>query len=318
MTKRGIECVVGSRQVLLDPKVVDSTGINFVSHAHMDHLPTRNGGAILASDHTRAIAATRGFKPDRYATSAEGFEMIDSGHILGSRGLLFDDIFYTGDICTHSRGFLQGARIPKCKILITECTFGLDEFVFPGVNETVRRVNGLISDLYGRGLPVILMGYPLGKAQTLTRLFRRWMPLYFHDAVMEMNTLHASLGVDLPSGIGHTEAESKGLLRKKPWVMVAPPMAEKTKFVCDMKSRYGAITIGFSGWARSKRFPYARKTDYSIPMSDHCDYNELIEMVRRSGAERVYTTHGFIEEFAQTLRGMGIDAEPLQESNGGK
>jgi len=47
------------------------------------------------------------------------------------RALSFDDVFYTGDITLRDRGFLKGAKIPKCKTLITECTFGLPEFVFP-------------------------------------------------------------------------------------------------------------------------------------------------------------------------------------------
>lgn len=311
MTKNGIQCTVGTRRIHLDPKTADHKGVNFVSHAHMDHLPSKNGGVILSSSQTSTIASLRGFDMKNHMTDAEGFELIDSGHILGSRGVLFDGIFYTGDICTRSRGFLRGAKIPKCKTLITECTFGLDEFVFPSVRETERRVNHLISELYGRGLPVILMGYQLGKAQTLTRLFGHWMPLYFHDSVFAMNTLHTKLGVDLAPGMKHTEAESRGLLNKKPWMMIAPPLSEKNEFVQRMKERYGAVTIGFSGWVQSTKFSFGRRTDYSIPMSDHCDYNELMWLVRQSGAEQVYTTHGFVEEFAASLRRIGISAEPL-------
>jgi putative mRNA 3-end processing factor len=46
-------------------------------------------------------------------------------------------------------------------------------------------------------------------------------------------------------------------------------------------------------------------------MSDHCDYNELINMVVQSGAEQVYTIHGFVDEFAEDLRKRGISAQPL-------
>ena len=49
MTKNGILCEVGEKRVYLDPKNGDSTGINFVSHAHSDHLPSKNGGTILSS-----------------------------------------------------------------------------------------------------------------------------------------------------------------------------------------------------------------------------------------------------------------------------
>ncbi|EPA05634.1 hypothetical protein BG20_I2142 [Candidatus Nitrosarchaeum limnium BG20] len=315
MTKNGILCEINGRRVYLDPKNTDATGVNFVSHAHSDHLPSKNGGMILSSVETSEIAHLRGFKMENHVQSIDDFSLIDSGHILGAKGLLFDDIFYTGDICTRNRGFLQGAVVPKCKTLITECTFGLPEFVFPKLDEIKKQVNELISELYGKGIPVILLGYQLGKAQTITQLFGHWGPLYFHDSVKLMNDLHRQLGVSLPDGIGHTEAEKNGLLSKKPWAMVAPLMSEKNQFLKDMKSKYGAVTIGFSGWAQSKRFSFGRRTDYSITMSDHCDFNELVDMVVRSGAEQVYTIHGFVEEFAEHLRKIGIRAQPLRENS---
>ncbi|CAD6522833.1 conserved hypothetical protein [metagenome] len=315
MTKNGILCEVDGKRVYLDPKNTDSTGVNFVSHAHSDHLPSKNGGTILSSIETSEIAHLRGFKMENHVQSIDDFSLIDSGHILGAKGLLFDDIFYTGDICTRNRGFLQGAIVPKCKTLITECTFGLPEFVFPKLDEIKKQVNELISELYGKGIPVILLGYQLGKAQTITQLFGHWGPLYFHDSVKLMNDLHRQLGVPLPDGIGHTEAEKTGLLSKKPWAMVAPLMSEKNQFLKDMKSKYGAVTIGFSGWAQSKRFSFGRRTDYSITMSDHCDFNELVDMVVHSGAEQVYTIHGFVEEFAEHLRKIGIRAQPLRENS---
>ena len=315
MTKNGILCEINNKQVYLDPKSADAKGINFVSHAHSDHLPSKNGGTILSSVETNRIANLRGFKMENHVNSLDDFSMIDSGHILGAKGLLFDDIFYTGDICTRDRGFLQGAKIPKCKTLITECTFGLPEFVFPKMGEIQKQVNELISELYGKGIPVILMGYQLGKAQTITELFGHWEPLYFHDSIKEMNLLHQQLGVSLKEGIGHSEAEKNGLLERKPWVMIAPMMSGKNKFVQDMKSRYGAVTVGFSGWAQSTRFSFGRRTDYSIPLSDHCDFNELVDMVLQSGAEQVYTIHGFVDEFAQHLEKMGIRAQPLLENS---
>jgi len=315
MTKNGILCEVNDRRVCLDPKNADATGINFVSHAHADHLPSKNGGTILSSIETNEIANLRGFKMENHIESLDDFSLIDSGHILGAKGLLFDDIFYTGDICTRNRGFLQGAKIPKCKTLITECTFGLPEFVFPKMEEIQKQVNELISELYGKGIPVILMGYQLGKAQTITQLFGHWGPLYFHDSVKQMNDLHHKLGVKLHEGIGHTEAQNQGLLDKKPWVMVAPMMSEKNPFIREMKSKYGAVTIGFSGWAQSAKFPFGRRADYSIPMSDHCDFDELVEMVVQSGAEKVYTIHGFVEEFATHLKKLGISAQPLRENS---
>ena len=315
MTKNGIVCEINNKKIFLDPKNTDSSGVNFVSHAHTDHLPSKNGGTILASIETNKIANLRGFKMQNHVEKMDDYFLINSGHILGSKGLLFDDIFYTGDISTRDRGFLKGAKIPKCKTLITECTFGLPEFVFPKLEVIKKQVNELISELYTRGVPVILMGYQLGKAQTITHLFGHWSPLYLHDSVKEMNDLHQQLGVPLMEGMGHSEAQNKGLLDKKPWIMVAPMMSEKNNFLKEMRTKYGAVTIGFSGWAQSTKFPFGRRTDYSIAMSDHCDFDELVSMVVQSGAEQVYAIHGFVEEFTAHLRKIGITAQPLRENS---
>jgi len=315
MTKNGIVCEINNKKIFLDPKNTDSSGINFVSHAHTDHLPSKNGGTILASIETNKIANLRGFKMQNHVEKMDDYFLINSGHILGSKGLLFDDIFYTGDISTRDRGFLKGAKIPKCKTLITECTFGLPEFVFPKLEVIKKQVNELISELYTRGVPVILMGYQLGKAQTITHLFGHWGPLYLHDSVKEMNDLHQQLGVPLMDGMGHSEAQNKGLLDKKPWIMVAPMMSEKNNFLREMRTKYGAVTIGFSGWAQSTKFPFGRRTDYSIAMSDHCDFDELVSMVVQSGAEQIYAIHGFVDEFTAHLRKIGITAQPLRKNS---
>ncbi|HXW03499.1 MAG TPA: exonuclease, partial [Nitrosarchaeum sp.] len=39
------------------------------------------------------------------------------------------------------------------------------------------------------------------------------------------------------------------------------------------------------------------------------------DLVIQSGAEQVYTIHGFVEEFAAHLRTLGINAQPLRENS---
>jgi len=314
MTSNGIVSIQNGTNVHLDPKRATSDGLTFVSHAHMDHLHNQNGGLLLTTRQTSEIAKLRGYDIENFVEEYEDFSMIDAGHILGARGLAFGDVFYTGDICTRNRGFMKGAMVPKCKTLITECTFGLPEFVFPEIDETVKKVNGIISEMYSKGKPVILLGYELGKAQILSYLFGHWEPFY-HDSIKRVNDLYKNFGVDLNDSVGHSEAEKNGLLDKTPWVMIAPNLGAKNQFIQHMKSKYGAITIGFSGWAQSNRFSFARQHDYSITLSDHCDYNELVELVKRCNPEKIYTIHGFVEEFASDLNKMGFDAQPLKENS---
>jgi DNA ligase-1 len=56
---------------------------------------------------------------------------------------------------------------------------------------------------------------------------------------------------------------------------------------------------------------YRSGVDAAFPLSDHADFNELIEFVRQVRPRRVFTTHGFATDFAATLRDLGFDAEAL-------
>ena len=77
--------------------------------------------------------------------------------------------------------------------------------------------------------------------------------------------------------LGHSEAEKNGLLEKKPWVMIAPMLSSKnTSSYMDMKSKYGASNNRIQRLGTIfKQFSFGRRADYSIPLSDHCDFNEL-------------------------------------------
>ena len=97
----GVKYNGDSISLSLDPKTAHD-GINFTSHAHMDHLPSaRSAGTVLCTHETLEIAKIRNRDIQNSIQHYDGVEMINSGHILGGRGLLFDDVFYTGDICTR-------------------------------------------------------------------------------------------------------------------------------------------------------------------------------------------------------------------------
>lgn len=307
--------------IALDPSHPVDCDFTFVSHAHVDHLHKRGRKKIktqlLASKETALIAHARGYEIVDAAEEHDGFQLVDTGHILGSRGLLVgDDVYYTGDISVRERAFMKGAKMPHARTLIIESTFGRPEYVFPDLSEVTHRTNKIISEMYDLGKPVILMGYTLGKAQLLTRLFGHWDPI-IHDSVAKINAVYSQLGVELPD-MAYSQAEKQGRLSNKPWVMVAPLMSERNAFVKKMKDKYDAITIGFSGWAVGSRYRYMMGLDYVMPLSDHCDYKELVAAVKQCRPDKVYTFHGFAKEFAESLCEMGFDAEPVGNGHGKK
>ena len=305
-------------RILLDPSKVETNDFVFISHAHSDHVyrKPKNKSKIttITSVETEAIANARGYEITNAIYEEKDLELIDSGHILGSKGLLaFNEIFYTGDISIRKRAFLKmPKKIPQVDTLIIESTFGRHDYIFPDHREIIHQANKIIADAYDKGHPVILMGYPLGKAQLLTNFFGHWDPFFSYDSIEVINTVYRNMGIPLRNTTCYTEAEKdKQLETKYPWVMLAPLMNGNSRFLKYMKEKYNTITIGFSGWACSPRYKYMMGIDYALPLSDHCDFNELIQIVKKCNPKKIFTIHGFEVEFARVLNNMGYNAIPI-------
>ncbi|MGW8257987.1 MAG: MBL fold metallo-hydrolase RNA specificity domain-containing protein, partial [Thermoguttaceae bacterium] len=90
--------------------------------------------------------------------------------------------------------------------------------------------------------------------------------------------------------------------------LIVPPGAGRT-------DRIGRpVSFAVTGWAIDPRAKYRFRVDHAIPLSDHADYDELLEAVAQVGARVVYCTHG-PESFVERLRDAGYDAHPLGRSS---
>lgn len=311
--KNGILVRTPSRSISLDPKRAASSDYTFVSHAHVDHVHAPNGKSeVITSRATAELAKARGFDLGTTSEVANGFELSDAGHILGSRAILIEDsVFYTGDFSRRDRGFLKGSKGLKCDTLIMETTYGEPRYVFSETEEIVSKVNKIIADAFDKCRPVVLTGYALGKAQMLTYLFRHWAPIYVHDSVHNMSEVHISMGVDIPSLVSYQAKDTESLLARKPWIMISPSMSGRSAFLKSLKEKYKALTIAFTGWSVDQNYKFKMGVDYAFDLSDHCDYNELVDLAKYCNPSKIYTVHGFAEEFANDLNKLGFDAEPL-------
>jgi len=309
----GVHVEVGRRRFALDPSAPRKVDYVFVSHAHVDHMHSASKGEkVISSDETRDLAHARGYDLGETEDHADGVELLDSGHILGSRAILIEDeVYYTGDASGRERGFLGRCKTKHARALIMETTYGSPEYVFPPTARLVRDVNDLIGEMYHRGRPVLLMGYPLGKAQLLSYFFSNWGPLYLNRHIWEMNEIHVRYGVHLKEGKIFDPKNDLRSLSPGPWLMVTPMSSARNGAIPELKKRYNAVTIAFSGWALSGSYSRMLGADFAFPLSDHCDYSELLTLVREVSPEIVYTTHGFAKEFAQDLRGRGYAARTL-------
>lgn len=309
----GIQVELGKTRYVLDPHGQVRADYTFVSHAHLDHMhnPSKHE-RIIASSVTAELAKARGYDLGETVEEVDGVELLDSGHILGSRAIrIEDEVYYTGDASGRARAFLGKCRTRQARILVMETTYGSPEYVFPSTAKLVKDVNGLIASAYDRGTPVVLMGYPLGKAQLLSYFFSSWDPIYYHDSVATMNKIHIEHGVQLKPGKRFDPTRDHERLPRGPWLMVSPMSSGRGRLMSHLKKEYGAIIVAFSGWAMGSGYKYTMGADYSFPLSDHCDYPELVKLVQTVSPEMVYTVHGFAAEFAQDLRRMGFSARPL-------
>jgi putative mRNA 3-end processing factor len=313
-------------KIYLDPVHIIDEDFIFISHAHTDHLLNKKHlkqfnlkNKIISSYETSVIANARGYDISNNIELYEEFQLIDNGHILGSKGLLVNKkVFYTGDLSTRKRAFLNKPEIPKVETLIIESTFGKPEYKFPPLDKIIYQVNSLISEMYSRGIPVILMGYSLGKAQILTALFGLWKPLIVHDTVRQYNNIYKNFGIELEESTSLSCAKEKNILEKKPWILIYPLVSGRHTFIKYLKEKYGAVTLGFSGWAVNKYYCHIMNLDYAFPFSDHCDFDELLKVIEKSRPEKIFTMHGFQTEFARNLNLLGYNAEPVIKLKGRK
>jgi len=92
-------------------------------------------------------------------------------------------------------------------------------------------------------------------------------------------------------------------------VILRPPRGRgRTPLVLPRRRR----EIGVTGWALDPNRPRGRGPEYLFPLSDHADYDELIECVERVGPRRVYCLHGQ-RAFVEDLRRRGWDAYWLDD-----
>ncbi|HXY55971.1 MAG TPA: MBL fold metallo-hydrolase RNA specificity domain-containing protein [Nitrososphaerales archaeon] len=309
----GIQVEIGRTRYALDPHSHPRADYVFVSHAHIDHMHSPSKSErVIASSVTKELAKARGYDLGETTEEVEGVELLDSGHILGSRAIrIQDEVYYTGDASGRARAFLGRCRTRQARILVMETTYGVPEYVFPSTAKLVKEVNGLIASAYDRGVPVVLMGYPLGKAQLLSYFFSSWDPIYYHESVASMNKIHIAHGIPLKPGKVFDPRKDQDSLPRGPWVMIGPMASGRGRLMAHLKKEYGAILVAFSGWALGQGYRYTMGADYSFPLSDHCDYQELVDLVQAVSPEMVFTVHGFANEFARDLRKMGFSARPL-------
>lgn len=289
-----------------------SGDVNIVSHAHMDHVH-QGDNPVVASEMTRKLAEAR---TDRSFESHESssYELIPSGHILGSTAVRFGDerkYLYTGDVSLRDRAYLEGFQPVSADVLVVESTYGIPAYRFPDQEEIEARIRDWVQD---NDRPLFLFGYSLGKAQKIQHIVQQATerPILAHGAVKKMNDVVEEVS-DLdfravPYG------ENKSMLEEDA-IFIGPSRFSRNDGLNKFVDKVGGLKAGFSGWAAQEAFKHRGGYDRTFTFSDHCDFDELVELVEKVGPEEVFTHHGFDEAFASYLkREKGINARALKQN----
>jgi putative mRNA 3-end processing factor len=312
----GLYCEPGG--FFIDPsRPVDRA---IVTHGHGDHARAGHG-KVAATAETLAIMGVRygeGFAREIQALAyGERISMGDvtimlepAGHILGSAQVVLEHggcrAVISGDYKRRYDPTCPPFTPVKCDVFITEATFGLPVFHHPPDKGEIAKV------LHARELfpdrSVLIGVYPLGKCQRVIGLLRRAgydKPIYLHGALQALTQLYEARGVSLgptASVAGMVPAQ----LRSE--IVLCPPSAIGEVWSRRMGDPVPAVA---SGWMRIRARARQARAELPLVISDHCDWDELLQTVREVDAPEVWVTHGREEALIHAIQQTGRRARAL-------
>jgi DNA ligase-1 len=196
---------------------------------------------------------------------------------------------------------------PQADVVVMETTFGLPRYVFPPTEKVLADIVHFCRSALEDGDVPVLFGYSLGKSQELlASLAGAQIPVMLHPQTVKMTRIYEELGRSFPPYRPFTLTEVAG------HVVICPPQANQSSWLRKIKPRRTAV---ITGWAMDPAVIYRYQCDAAFPLSDHADYADLLRFVEIVQPKRVYTVHGYVEEFAHTLRKKGIEAWALGRPN---
>jgi Cft2 family RNA processing exonuclease len=285
----------------------------FVSHAHSDHIARHE--LALATEATarlyrHRLGAHHRVREMEYREAVEfgGLRLtaFPAGHCLGSAMLLAEDgqrsLLYTGDFKLGESATSEPAELPRADVLIMECTFGRPHYRLPPRRTVISRLLELVDTAICGGRTPVIHAYPLGKSQEVTKLLSdAGVPVLQHPAVYAVSLEYEKCGVNLGDFGVYSGRPLNG------HAVVTLPRGSRNHRLPGLGR---TVSIAVTGWAADAAAKYRLGVDHALPLSDHADYDDLIETVRRVEPQEIFCTHG-PAEFADHLRDLGFNAYPL-------
>ncbi|TXE16357.1 ligase-associated DNA damage response exonuclease [Psychroflexus gondwanensis] len=308
--QNGIYCA--KADVYLDPwRKVDKA---IISHGHADHSRWGNKKYITHHDNIPIMKHRLGeidvmgkAYGESFTINNVKFSLHPAGHVIGSSQIRVEhqgEVWvFTGDYKDEADGVCTPYEPVKCHTFITECTFGLPAFKWKPQAEVMTDINEWWQNNKADGRTSVLFGYSLGKAQRLLKhLDTNIGDIYTHGAIENMTNVLRTL-VDFPETKLITRETTKKELSGN--LVLAPPSAHGGTWIRKMVPY---VTASASGWMTFRGARRRRAIDKGFVMSDHCDWDGLLNSIKATECEKVICTHGYTDIFSRYLREIGYDA----------
>ncbi len=269
----------------------------FISHAHADHVPRNRKLSVYATPPTAKLMKLRGFggevRPLDFKQTLETdkarITFYPAGHILGSAMTFveseFGNLLYTGDYRTPPSPATEGFELPDAQIdtFITEATFSLPIYKWKPEEELAKQIRNFASRNLEEGFTPIFTAYNLGKAQELMYILKELNhPMQIHGAGFKLCKVYEEHGFSL----GDYETYNRSTCEGK--ILITPGSALGNGFASNVKKKRIAYC---SGWAANESRQTQLTVDELIPLSDHLDFFELIDLCKKLHPKKVYVTH---------------------------
>ncbi len=304
---------ISGTDLCLDAK--KKVSLSFISHAHSDHVKRHD--QIMATPATISLIKLRNRKLNahpldyhqRYEMGDLSIELFPSGHILGSAQIFLakdgSTLVYTGDFKPGQSLTAESLKIRQADILIMESTFGAPQFVFPKRWLIIERLVKFIDNCFQNGIVPVVMGYAVGKAQEALKILGDLnYQISVHPSIELIVRVYEQYGVEFKN---YQIFQGEDLRER---VLLIPPHLANSHLVTTI---WRTKKLMLTGWAISPKAKFRYGADETLALSDHADFQQLIEYVHNVQPSKVFITHG-IDNFVYHLRREGFKAELLEET----
>jgi putative mRNA 3-end processing factor len=305
----------------------ESKPIRVVTHAHADHVmglqqSLRTCKKVLMTKATKDLIDVMmgplflmsGFVETLdYGKSLqcgeEGITFFRADHILGASQVLIEDaegtrIVFTGDFRVDETPVLDA------DVLVMEATYGSPACKRPFSRDVKELLISLVEEGLKQG-SVYAFGYH-GKLQEVMQILHEAdvrVPFLVPERVFHVSKVCELHGMRLGRLMLSEEREAKELLERNSPCVAFYHMGSRNKV------GQGSFRVYVSGWEFDSPCREIAEKEYVIALSDHSDFDGLMEYVRRSKPKLVVTDNfrvGYAETLAREIRKrFGISAVAL-------